>query len=171
MKSFLFAGLFIVGCGPLNPTELQCQTDSLLVLNEAPIDCGELNYNIDLAKSILIDAHYVTESEYEEIFKTQVVHIYAINTWQVWGKTVSGRYRPESGFIEMSVSGLPMLHEMIHVIEYKRGNLATVFHTNWANNGNDKNAQAFMCNAITLNKHNYSVGTPEECRNAFTVID
>jgi len=171
MKTFVFTALFVIGCGPLHPTELQCQTDSLLVLNEEPIDCGKLNYNIALAKSILIDAGYVTENEYDEIFKTQVVHIYAINQWQVWGTTVSGRYRPESGFIEMSVSGLPMLHEMIHVIEYKQGNIATVFHTNWEYNGNDKNAQAFMCNAITLDGHNYGVGTPEECANAFTKIN
>lgn len=134
MRSLPLLTLLLAACGGPDTTGmLECPASGFRSIHTAVTDCATIQSRIDFAHWLIVDSDTATEEEWAKALKGTDLVVIGTAAFDSQGTRVDGTQN--WGFIELG-SGLEALaHEVLHVVEFNRGDLLTGEHFNWKING------------------------------------
>lgn len=124
----------IAACAPAcgAPPEAECHVDGLgPILSEGPVYCETVAQNATRALSVLSESGLLSDAELSGLS--------SISVRMTRGRMpVAAGFAASLGEVTVSISMGALLHELLHVLEYRRGRVGlSVIHSGWSENGFD----------------------------------
>lgn len=103
------------------------------VTAEQPINCLAFEQNLNLAVEMLKRANVEGSRTLLRTLMSTSFHVRADETWEFYGKNVDGSSNA-FGYIELNPTGTALLHELGHILDYKKNDFSGE-HRDWAARG------------------------------------
>jgi hypothetical protein len=123
----------LLGCGRALEPAWACKALPFVVRSDLELDCGQVRANVALVREVLDEHGLLAAGDFDEAFAGVPVHVRDADDLEPGDDGLLGTYGMEG--ITLTRATTAWAHEAIHHLDVAWLDLATKWHSGWAERG------------------------------------